>query len=91
MERYIARIFKGVGGVYVCDDALPYLDKRGGAYRNVTVARNAAWHSGYTHCCGCIVQSNPNATASNPVRLRRPKYADDWVRAEAKRYYRSKL
>jgi hypothetical protein len=85
MERYIARIFEDVGGIKVCDDSLLYLDTRGATYPNAATARNAAWHSGFTHCVGSGVNSNV------PIRLRRPKYADDWCRAEAKRYYRSKL
>jgi hypothetical protein len=74
MKR-IARIFEDVGGYYVCPEDGP-LDTRGTAYRTKTQARMVAWDSGYTHAVGSGVGS------SEPIRLRRHKYADDRYRAQ---------
>lgn len=52
MKNKIARIFIDVGGIYVCDDALPYLDTRGGAYPTKASALRAAAEQGYTHAKG---------------------------------------
>jgi len=47
-----ARIFRDVGGYYVCDDDLDYLDARGHAYPTKAAALRAAWEQGYTHAVG---------------------------------------
>ena len=47
-----ARIFEDIGGYYVCDDDLDYLDARGRAHATKAAALRAAWESGYTHAVG---------------------------------------
>lgn len=50
--KKVARIFADVGGYYVCDNDLPYLDARGRAYETKADAMRAAYESGYTHAVG---------------------------------------
>jgi hypothetical protein len=54
-----ARIVEDLGGFYICDDALPYLDTRGKAYHmrgqaypSKSAALIAAWESGYDRAVG---------------------------------------
>lgn len=51
-SKIIARIFEDVGGYYVCDETLPYLDARGKGYRSKAQAMRAARLNGYTHARG---------------------------------------
>jgi len=50
--QLVARIFEDVGGYYICDDSLDYLDTRGSAYPNRAQAMRAAAERGYTHARG---------------------------------------
>lgn len=48
----MARIFEDVGGYYICDDSLDYLDARGNGYDSKAAALRAAYAAGYTHAIG---------------------------------------
>ncbi len=52
-EKKIVRLFLDIGGYYLCDDALDYLDARGRAFPTKAAALRAAredWRrDGYTH------------------------------------------
>ena len=52
MANTVARVFEDVGGYYVCDDSLPYLDARGYAHKTKSEAMRAAFEQGYTHAVG---------------------------------------
>jgi hypothetical protein len=51
-ERKVARIFEDVGGYYICDDGMDYLDARGTAFNSKAYAMKIAAQSGYTHARG---------------------------------------
>lgn len=59
MEKVIARIFYDVGGYYVCDEDLDYLDMRGQNYPSKAAAQRAAKELGYTHCIGSGSYTHP--------------------------------
>lgn len=58
----IARIFEDVGGYYICDDSLDYLDARGAAYPNKASAMRSAAEQGYTHARGSGTYRGNNLT-----------------------------
>jgi len=59
MERKLARIFEDVGGYYVCDEELDYLDASGKSYKTKAEAQRAAKEMGYTHAVGSGTYTNP--------------------------------
>ena len=50
--KKVARIFSDIGGYFICDNDLPYLDTRGGSYETKAQAMRIAPLLGYTHCVG---------------------------------------
>ena len=50
--KYTARIFKGINGIFFCDDRLAYSDARGQAHRTKIEAIREAYCAGYTHGVG---------------------------------------
>ena len=51
--KLVSRIFEESTGKYhICDDLLPYLDARGGAYTTKGEALLAAYCAGFTHAVG---------------------------------------
>jgi hypothetical protein len=61
----MARVFEDVGGYYVCDDNLDYLDARGRAYPTKAAAMRAAADAGYTHARGSGTYHNGTTTLPN--------------------------
>ena len=57
-----ARIFEDVGGYYICDDDLDYLDTRGYPSRTKAEAMRVAKDSGYTHARGSGTYKGNNLT-----------------------------
>lgn len=53
-QRRVARIFKDVGGYYICNDSLDYLDTRGAVFPSKIAALRAAASGpdAYTHATG---------------------------------------
>ena len=56
-NRVVARIFQDVGGYYICNDNLDYLDARGTSYPTKKMAQEIAFESGYTHGRGSGMSS----------------------------------
>lgn len=61
-EIKIARIFEDIGGYYICDDSLDYLDARGDPYEKKSHAMSAAKQYGYTHARGSGTYRGNNLT-----------------------------
>lgn len=51
-ERKVARIFEDIGGYFICDDELDYLDTRGAPRKTKRRALTDAANNGYTHATG---------------------------------------
>lgn len=51
-NKIVARIFEDIGGYYICDDDLDYLDAGGHAYPTKAAAMRAAYYMEYTHATG---------------------------------------
>jgi hypothetical protein len=70
MEKKVARIFEDIGGYFVCDEELYYLDARGCLYHSKTAAMLAAASAGYTHAIGSGTYWG-NAVRRIPANFRR--------------------
>jgi len=61
-KRVIARIFEDIGGYYICDDSLDYLDMRGSCSKTRAEAMRRAADCGYTHARGSGTYRGNNLT-----------------------------
>ena len=77
--KLTARIFADVGGYFVCDDGLDYLDARGYAHASKADALRAAYRKGYTHAVGSGCYRSGRSIASQI----RPTEWDKVARLEA--------
>jgi hypothetical protein len=70
MRRATARIAEDVGGYYVGDNDLDYIDTSGPAYQTKAAAYRAAAAADYTHAAGSGTWANDNTIRRIPARYR---------------------
>ena len=73
--KLMARIFEDVGGYFVCDDGLDYLDSRGVAHDTKRDALISAYSRGYSHAVGSGCY-RPGRSIRSQVRI------PDWVQVQ---------